>query len=429
MLAVADLLAAEVTAGLAVVLVPDSYLAFLVVPLWVVMAKLFGLYDADHKAIRHLTEDELPTIAGLAALGTIFVIMLAQGASGQTVGAINALALWAVATATTAAFRGAARYLWRKTTPPESTAVVGAPELVSAFKRKTWLLRGMHLSLVDVDPAPGTAVPAEADLDRIDRLVLASPTLDPELLNSLTAQCREARTKLSVACALTGSARPANRLSQVGEIPVLEYNTWNVPRTTMLLKRSFDVLVSAAALILLSPLLLGIAVAIKLESRGPILFRQRRVGLNGRVFNMLKFRSMVPDAERRLGEVDGLDEERVAMFKPVEDPRVTSVGRVLRRYSLDELPQLFNVLKGEMSIVGPRPEKSAVVDRHRDEFSPRLAVRPGITGPMQVLGRGHLTFDERAALEIEYVEQLSFARDLHLLVMTAPAAVRGTGAF
>ena len=210
---------------------------------------------------------------------------------------------------------------------------------------------------------------------------------------------------------------------------MLEYNTWNVSRTTLVMKRCFDLAVSGVLLALALPLLAAISLAIWLESRGPILFRQRRVGMHGQGFAMLKFRSMVVDAEERLANTEDLDEIGIAMTKPAEDPRVTSVGRVLRRFSLDELPQLINVLKGDMSIVGPRPEKATVVEHRWEEFSPRLAVRPGITGPMQVQGRAHLTFDERAALEIEYVEQLSFARDLHMIAMTPRAAVWGTGAF
>jgi lipopolysaccharide/colanic/teichoic acid biosynthesis glycosyltransferase len=195
------------------------------------------------------------------------------------------------------------------------------------------------------------------------------------------------------------------------------------------MKRAFDTAVSLPLLAILAPVMALTALAIRADSRGPIIFRQARVGRGGKEFTMLKFRSMVADAEQRLNEQGTIDEVHMAMFKPDDDARITRVGRFIRRYSLDELPQLINVLKGDMSLVGPRPEKPAVVQNHWEEFAPRLAVRPGITGPMQVLGRARLTFAERAALEVEYVEQLSFARDVRLLVTTVPAAFRGMGAF
>jgi lipopolysaccharide/colanic/teichoic acid biosynthesis glycosyltransferase len=138
---------------------------------------------------------------------------------------------------------------------------------------------------------------------------------------------------------------------------------------------------------------------------------------------------MTADAEERLGEVVRLEELAEPMFKVNGDPRITRVGRVLRRFSIDELPQLFNVLLGKMSIVGPRPEEMAVASMYGPEHRFRLAVKPGLTGPMQVYGRGELTFGERLAVELEYIENLSIARDIRILLLTVPVAVRGTGAF
>ena len=197
----------------------------------------------------------------------------------------------------------------------------------------------------------------------------------------------------------------------------------------MMLKRIIDVVVSAIALTLLAPVLIAIAIAVKLTSRGPVLFVQARAGRRGAPFRMLKFRTMVADAERRLGElvdIDGIDQPA---FKLPHDPRVTSVGRFLRRTSLDELPQLFNVLRGDMSLVGPRPEQVELVERYRPEDRFRLAVKPGITGPMQVFGRGELTFEERLAVERDYIENLSIGRDMRILAMTIAAVAGGRGAY
>ena len=180
---------------------------------------------------------------------------------------------------------------------------------------------------------------------------------------------------------------------------------------------------------MLAPIFIAIAIAIKLDDGGPVFFHQRRAGRNHRSFRILKFRSMCVDAEQQLPELVDLDALESPMFKLRSDPRITRVGRFLRRHSLDELPQLINVLRGEMSLVGPRPEQTELVDRYSPEHRFRLAVKPGVTGPMQVFGRGELSFEERLAVEIDYVENVSVSRDLVLLAQTVPAVFRGKGAF
>jgi lipopolysaccharide/colanic/teichoic acid biosynthesis glycosyltransferase len=210
---------------------------------------------------------------------------------------------------------------------------------------------------------------------------------------------------------------------------VLEYSTWDVSRSTMALKRALDVTLSATAIVLLSPVFAVIAAAIRLSSPGPAVFQQERAGLYGKPFRMRKFRTMVSDAEERLHEVVELESLAEPVFKLRDDPRVTRVGRVLRRTSLDELPQLLNVLRGDMSLVGPRPEQLDLVERYTDEQRIRLAVKPGITGPMQVHGRGELSLSERLAVEREYIENLSLGRDLRILALTLGTVVSGRGAF
>jgi lipopolysaccharide/colanic/teichoic acid biosynthesis glycosyltransferase len=219
------------------------------------------------------------------------------------------------------------------------------------------------------------------------------------------------------------------RLDHVADLPVVQYNTWDVSRSTLLLKRIIDAVLSGVALLVLAPLLLLIAVAIRLDSRGPAIFAQTRAGVGGRPFRMFKFRTMVSNAEELLPELVPFESLAEPMFKLRNDPRVTRVGRLLRRTSLDELPQLLNVLKGEMSLVGPRPEQVELVERYRAEERFRLAVRPGLTGPMQVYGRGQLTFEERLAVERDYIENLSLGRDLRILALTLTPLVTGRGAF
>jgi exopolysaccharide biosynthesis polyprenyl glycosylphosphotransferase len=219
------------------------------------------------------------------------------------------------------------------------------------------------------------------------------------------------------------------QLTHVAELPVLVYSTWDVSRSTMLLKRIIDVALALVLLVVLSPLLAALALAVRLTSRGPALFRQARVGLEGRTFTILKFRTMVANAEELLPTLVAIDALAQPAFKLRNDPRVTRVGRILRRTSLDELPQLWNVLRGDMSLVGPRPEEVSVVERYLPEHRIRLQVKPGITGPMQVSGRGSLTFEERLAIEREYIENLSVARDIRILVLTCAATLGGHGAY
>jgi lipopolysaccharide/colanic/teichoic acid biosynthesis glycosyltransferase len=221
----------------------------------------------------------------------------------------------------------------------------------------------------------------------------------------------------------------AVQLNHVADLPVVEYNTWDVPRSTLLLKRVLDVVVSSVLLVLLLPLMLVIAGLVRWDSSGPVLFRQRRAGLEGRPFTVLKFRTMDADAEARLPDLVSLDSLAEPVFKFEHDPRVTRVGRWLRRWSLDELPQLVNVLRGEMSLVGPRPEQVDLVDRYSEEERDRLRVKPGVTGPMQVYGRGRLGLDERVAVEREYIENLTIGRDLRILGLTLPAILTRRGAF
>jgi exopolysaccharide biosynthesis polyprenyl glycosylphosphotransferase len=193
-------------------------------------------------------------------------------------------------------------------------------------------------------------------------------------------------------------------------------------------KRAADLVLSAVALVALSPFLLAVAAAIKLTSKGPILFKQVRVGLRGRHFNMYKFRSMVVDAERLLDQLQAKNEQTGPVFKMKADPRITRVGRFLRAYSIDELPQLFNVLIGDMSIVGPRPPVPREVAQYLPWQRRRLSVRPGLTCLWQVQGRNAIGFDEWMMLDLQYVDQWTFGKDVQLIGRTVPVVVTGRGA-
>ena len=202
-----------------------------------------------------------------------------------------------------------------------------------------------------------------------------------------------------------------------------------IPRTAQdACKRAADIVLSAVALVALAPLLLAVALAIKATSKGPVLFKQVRVGLRGRHFGMYKFRSMVVDAERLLEQLREKNEQTGPVFKMKDDPRITRVGRLLRAYSIDELPQLANVLAGHMSIVGPRPPVPSEVARYLPWQRRRLSVRPGLTCLWQVQGRNAIGFDEWMMLDLQYIDQWSFGRDVQLIGRTVPVVVSGRGA-
>jgi len=212
-------------------------------------------------------------------------------------------------------------------------------------------------------------------------------------------------------------------------VPLFELKPPVFEGLDFVLKRSFDVVVASMSLVLLSPFMLAMAAAIKLTSKGPVLFRSSRPGIGGQPFHCLKFRTMHTDAEQRQEELEGLNEATGALFKIRHDPRITRVGGILRRYSLDELPQLWNVLRGDMSMVGPRPLPMRDYNRLEDWHRKRYLVLPGITGMWQVSGRAELDFDELVRLDFLYLERWSVFLDLSILLKTLPAVLRRKGAF
>jgi exopolysaccharide biosynthesis polyprenyl glycosylphosphotransferase len=215
----------------------------------------------------------------------------------------------------------------------------------------------------------------------------------------------------------------------IGGVMALSVNVLQLTRTQAAAKRACDVVISVAGLLLLAPLLVAVALGIKLTSRGPVIFRQERIGLRGRPFTLLKFRTMVAGADLMLDKLRDRNEADGPLFKLREDPRVTRIGRVLRRYSIDELPQLINVVRGEMSLVGPRPPLADEVALYSDWQLDRLEVRPGITGLWQVSGRSDLPFEEYVRLDLFYVENWSIAYDLYILSKTIPMLVASRGAY
>lgn len=232
-----------------------------------------------------------------------------------------------------------------------------------------------------------------------------------------------------MAPALTDIAGPRIHTQQVAGLPLIHVTTPTLEGGQGVAKRLFDVFVSGIMIVAASPLMALVAILVKLDSRGPVFFKQERVGIEGAHFGMLKFRSMVLDAEQNLEALSNHNEGNGVLFKIRNDPRVTRVGRVLRKFSLDELPQLFNIFAGSMSLVGPRPPLPTEVEAYEHDVRRRLLVKPGLTGLWQVSGRSNLSWQDSVRLDLYYVENWSLAGDLIILLRTVRAVFRGTGAY
>src|SRR4051794_31077298 len=444
MLACADglalVLALALIAQLGTISVAEAFWTASLLPLWIVLAKLSGLYDRDHRALRHHTVDELGSIVTWATVCTAVSMPVLALTPPGALSSGAAVQLWLALTVLTPALRGLARLLWRAWTQPAAVLLIGSGPLERATRRKLELFGDIHMRVVgglDVDRlgSPQGRAPLDQQMREAcdgrlpDRVIVCTENILESVLADVVAVCRQLRIKLSVVPPLRAAFGTAVRLSHVAELPFVEYHTGDPSISTQGLKRCVDVLVGGFGLLLFAPLFVFTAIAIKLDSPGPVFYFQWRAGLNGEPFRMLKFRTMVDGAHARLAEVVQIDALPEPMFKLRDDPRITRVGRILRRWSLDELPQLVNVLRGNMSLVGPRPEQLELVQRYGEEHMFRLQARPGMTGPMQVFGRGDLDFDERLAVEREYIENLSLGRDIRILLMTLPAVLSGKGAF
>jgi len=399
-------------------------------PIWVVLAKLLGLYDRDQRSLRHLTIDEAPLIATWALLGSIGMVLFLHWPISGSLPLAGAAHLMLATSVSAFVLRGVTRRLWRYATPPERTVIIGSGSEAETIRRKIELFPDVHLAIVAEIPEIDLEVFRSGDdpWRSVDRIIVAAASVNAETIAELSALGQRQQIRLSVVPLARTIFGAAVQISHIADLPVLEYRTWNIPRSTLFLKRLLDLSISSVALVGFVPVAAIIALAIKLDSPGPVVFSQLRAGLGQRPFHMRKFRTMVADAEEQLQEIVPFDKLSEPMFKLRDDPRVTRVGRFLRRWSLDELPQLLNVFKGEMSLVGPRPEQLDLVERYEPEHLFRLSVKPGMTGPMQINGRGVLTFDERLSIERAYIENLSLATDIRILAMTIGAVLSGKGA-
>ncbi|GGO75279.1 sugar transferase [Nocardioides deserti] len=438
LLAAGDVAAATAAATVAVRDTPSVPVVALLVVAWLL------LLSADHCYDRHVAS-RLDQVRRVARCGTVLVAASAVGATLLEPQLRPRQLL--VLTLTATAISGAQRLVgdrWRGGTRERIPVVVaGHRREVARVMAELDRSRGHRYRVAGVCVATSTGrslgVPETCGFDRLPtvavqhgaRAVIVVPCrhLEPMTLRRLGWQLEGSGTSLMVASGLFDVAAARARIGYAGDLPLLHVRHAELTGARRLLEAGAERVAAAVALVLLAPLLGLLALAVRHDTPGAAFFRQVRIGRNGRPFSMIKLRSMVADAENRRATVEGLNESDGVLFKARTDPRVTRVGAVLRRYSLDELPQLVNVVRGEMSLVGPRPPLPEEVARYDADTRRRLAVRPGITGLWQVSGRSDLSWEETVRLDLRYVDNWSLGLDLRILCRTVRAVVRHDGAY
>jgi exopolysaccharide biosynthesis polyprenyl glycosylphosphotransferase len=421
----------------------DAVLLF-ALPLWVVLNKSIGLYDRDANLLHKSTLNELPELFRSISLGTALAFMFGPLLPGVTIHRPQLVVWWIAAMVVTPLFRYGARMLVSRSVPPERVLIVGSGSVNAMVSRKIAAHPEYGAQLVGYIDAPfehtnGEVAPlrrlggvedfeAVCRANDVERVVIAFSSLDHTHLLDLIRAGRRLGLKVSVVPRLFEIMGQGVEIDQIEGMTLLGLRSLSRTGSTLLLKRMMDVSLSTIGLLLLWPVLAAVALAIKLDSHGPVLFCQRRVGRGNREFRMWKFRTMIVGADQMKTALWHLNEvDDGTMFKIANDPRITRVGRFLRRASLDELPQLWNVLRGEMSLVGPRPlipsEDDQVIGWHRS----RLDLTPGLTGPWQVMGRNAIPFQEMVKLDYLYVTEWSLWNDLKLLLRTLPVVVGRRG--
>lgn len=348
------------------------------------------------------------------------------------------------------------RWLWRRWLTAERTRghylsralVVGSCEdvsyVVEQIRQKSGSAYHILGAAVDVGgseriPCGDDDVPVVADLSTValaasnldvDTVIIAGhPSDDTSFIRDLSWQLEGTATELVLAARLTDVAGPRIHFRPVDGLPLIQVEIPQFEGGKHIMKRAFDIVLSGTALLILSPVFLVLALVVRFDSRGPAIFSQERVGRNSERFTMRKFRSMATTAEHDLAELTAQNEGAGVLFKLKDDPRVTRAGRVLRKYSLDELPQIWNVFIGDMSLVGPRPPLPAEVDEYEEHVHRRLYIKPGLTGMWQVGGRSDLSWDESVRLDLYYVENWSLTGDLIIIWRTFKVLLNPVGAY
>lgn len=433
----------ESVAALKVVLPVDRYLWLpgLAIPLWWILFGLFGAYDFSpiERTRDSLKRLALPLLLGVLTIGAAMFFVKNEFLSRRVIGAFLALDVGLILLTRVVMLKTAPRF-YHATGALRRVLIVGGDATAQAFgtrvERAGWGLQlAGYVLPSDIAPTvpservlgPLEDLPILLDETAIDDVVLASPGMDPGALQRVIRQCEEVGVCIHIPSHFFDAALSRPHIEVFGGVPMLTFSTAPYNPVALGVKRAIDIVGSLALGIGLSPLLLTIAVIIKLTSRGPVIFRQVRSGIYGREFVMYKFRTMVPDAEARRHELDAANEMGGPVFKMKDDPRVTKAGGFLRRHSLDELPQLWNVFKGDMSLIGPRPPLPAEVRKYERWQRRRLSMRPGLACIWQVSDRNRSTFEVWMENDLYYIDHWSLWLDLKIAVRAIPVVIWGTG--
>ncbi len=411
------------------------------IPILLVGAKLFGLYDRDETLLRRTTLDETPKLFHVATLSALTTWLAGDLIVAGTLERREALFLWLTLALLLMLTRAFARAVALRLAPVERCLFIGDAASAKAVRSKLNGHGGVkaelvaHLDLDKVAPWSTDACSAPKlaeirDLARtldVHRAIVAPRSADAGEMLDLVRTLKAVGVRVSVLPRLLEVVGSAVEFDDLHGVTLMGVRRFDLARSSAAVKRAFDVAGAGLGLLAVAPLLALIAVAIRLDSRGPIFFRQLRVGRHGERFHMLKFRTMIPDAEALKDSLRDRNEAQDGLFKITDDPRVTRLGRLLRSSALDELPQLFNILRGEMSLVGPRPLVIEEDERIEGWHRRRLELKPGMTGHWQILGPTRVPLKEMVAIDYLYVANWSLWGDLKILLRTVPHVVGRRG--
>jgi exopolysaccharide biosynthesis polyprenyl glycosylphosphotransferase len=420
----------------------------LAIPVWLVLCSAYGLYGQDIRRISHSTVDDVPRLAHSLLIACLLLWLYYHLVPAGKLHFKYILVIGACTLVTSLALRAAARRRIRLRLGPERVLLIGADEAAGIVARKladhpeygaqvVGLVRtgsdaavpgeGPLAGVPCIGSAEGLDLAAVAAEHGVHRIVVSQDYMDGEELSALVRQAQEVGVKIAVVPQLLDSIGPSVQIDHVEGTTLFGVYPPVLDRPSRMLKRAMDIAGALLLLIVAAPLMIAIAIAIKLDSPGTVLFRQRRVGRGGRPFHVVKFRTMHTDAEKRAAELLGSSTDPEWLLLE-NDPRITRVGRLLRGSSLDELPQAWNVLKGEMSLVGPRPLIESEDRKIMGWGRSRVDLAPGLTGLWQVLGRTNISFRDMVALDYLYVTNWSLWGDVKLLLSTIPVVLSQRGA-
>jgi exopolysaccharide biosynthesis polyprenyl glycosylphosphotransferase len=413
-------------------------------PAWMVLFKMYGLYERDVKRLSHTTLDDLPPLFHALLLGCLLTWGYFVAVAPAKPAAATILLFAGVGLVLVLAGRALARASFLRLISPERVVLIGSGDtsgtLIEKMRARASLrLKPIGMLSSDDGAAAAVGLPRLGTLEdlqdlpgllrrhRVGRVVVADAEIEGERLLEVLRVCKKLAVKVSLLPATFSALGPSVEVDDVQGVTVLGINPPVLSRSSRLVKRTLDFVGATLLGLLALPLIILAAVAIKLDTRGPALFRQERIGQGGRRFRLVKLRTMAADAESRRAALAAQSKDP-GWLHLEHDPRITRVGRVLRLSSLDEAPQLWNVLKGDMSLVGPRPLVAEEDGRVAEWARGRLDLTPGITGLWQVLGRTSIPFEEMVRLDYLYVTNWSLWGDVRLILRTLPVVLRRSGA-